>query len=282
MASKNDVSRKKFIATLGTAGVVAGLPTAAEAAASEVAAQHAPHAHPAAHPAPAKPLGNQPEAYVYFTAPEWKFVEAAVERLIPADNLGPGAREAGVAYFIDQQLGGQYGYAAKMYTQGPWPDALPTQGYQLPLTPREVYRLAIAATNDYCKKTYGKTFDKLKAAQQDEVLTALDSAKLQFDAVPAKVFFEMLYGNTIEGYFSDPMYGGNRDKVGWKLVGFPGAAAAYLGLVEKHNVPYKVTPMSIADMQQEETAMGDGPEETIMDRVAMHVHLGRKALGLEQ
>ena len=90
----------------------------------------------------------------------------------------------------------------------------------------------------------------------------------------------MLYANTVEGYFSDPMYGGNRDKVGWKLVGFPGVAAAYLGLIEKHNVPYKVTPISIAEMQAEETAMRHD-ESNLPDRVAMHVHFGRKALGLE-
>ena len=269
MAKNDRVSRTEFIAAIGTAGVVAGLPTSVEAAAKKVA------------PTKSKPLGTQPEAYVYFTAPEQKFMEAAVERLIPADDLGPGAREAGVAYFIDQQLNGQYGYAAKMYTQGPWPAALPTQGYQLPLTPREVYRLGIALTNTYCQKTYHKTFDKLDASHQDDVLTGLDTAKLQLDAVPAKAFFEMLYANTVEGYFSDPMYGGNRDKVGWKLVGFPGVAAAYLGLIEKHNVPYKVTPMSIAEMQAEEMAMRDHDESSLPDRVAMHVHFGRKALGLE-
>jgi gluconate 2-dehydrogenase gamma chain len=279
MASENDVSRKDFIGVLGMAGAATGLRPTTETSADEIATQPVHRAHPA-QAAPAKPLGTLPEAYAFFTAPESSFVEAAAERLIPGDDLGAGAREAGVAYFIDQQLNGQFGYAAKMYTQGPWPEALPTQGYQLPLPPRDVYRLGIAATNAYCQQTYGKTFDSLSASHQDAVLTLLDTAQLQFDAVPAKVFFEMLYANTVEGYFSDPMYGGNRDMVGWKLVGFPGVAAAYLGLIEKHNVPYKVTPMSIAEMQQEETAMG-GDMGSLDDRVAMHIHFGRKALGLE-
>ena len=242
------VSRKDFVALVGTAVAVETLPAATTAEAAT-----APH-----RPAPAKPLGSEPEAYTYLTEPESAFVEAAVERLIPADALGPGAREAGVAFYIDQQLSGQFGYAAKMYQQGPWQaDAPPDFGYQLPLTPRQVYRLGIAATNDYCRKTYGKTFDKLDAAHQDDVLTGLDGAKLTFDGVPAKAFFEMLYGNTVEGFFADPLYGGNRDKVGWKLVGFPGAAAAYYPFIEKHNVPYNVNPQSIADLQQaEQTAMG--------------------------
>ena len=265
MAKHSGVSRTAFLAAVGTAGAATALPAAA--------------AKPVK--APAKASGGRPEAFTFFTVPERAFVEGAVERLIPKDALGPGAREAGVAYFIDQQLDGQFGYAAKMYTQGPWPPGLPTQGYQLPLAPRDVYRLGIAATNAYCERTYHKSFDRLDAAHQDEVLTALDGAKLAFDEVPAKVFFEMLYENTLEGYFSDPMYGGNRDKVSWKLIGFPGASAAYLGLVEKHNVPYKVAPMSIADMQGEEAAMMPDGAKTIADRVAMHVMLGRKALGLE-
>src|ERR1700677_245186 len=190
------VSRKNFVAIVGTVVAAETIPatTATEAATSK-------------HPAPVPSLGNEP---------------------------GPGGREAGVAFYIDQQLSGQFGYAAKRYRHGPWqPDASPDFGYQLPLTPQQVYRLGIAATNAYCEKTYGKTFDKLSSAHQDDVLTALDGAKLSFDAVPVKTFFEMLYGNTVEGFFADPLYGGNRDKVGWKLIGFPGAAAAYYPFIEK-------------------------------------------------
>jgi gluconate 2-dehydrogenase gamma chain len=260
------VSRKDFVALVGTAVAVETLPAATPADAA--AAAH--------RPAPAKPLGSEPEAYTYLTEPESAFVEAAVERLIPTDELGPGGREAGVAFYIDQQLSGQFGYAAKMYQQGPWQsDASPDFGYQLPLTPRQVYRLGIAATNDYCRRTYGKTFDKLDGAHQDDVLTGLDGAKLTFDGIPAKAFFEMLYGNAVEGFFADPLYGGNRDKVGWKLVGFPGAAAAYYPFIEKHNVPYKVNPQSIADLQQaEQTAM------STMD-MDVHIALAKKALGVK-
>src|SRR5215469_10067091 len=155
----DNVSRKDFFAVVGTVAAAEVMPAQAEAAAT-------PMKMP-----PAKPLGSAPEAYAFFTAPEAAFIEAAVERLIPTNNLGPGAREAGVAYFIDQQLNGQFGYAAKMYMQGPWAQGLPTQGYQLPLTPREVYRLGIAETNTYSTKQFGKSFDQLtSAAHQDEIL----------------------------------------------------------------------------------------------------------------
>src|SRR5206468_547049 len=75
------------------------------------------------------------------------FVEAAVARLIPADELGPGAKEAGVACFIDRQLVGAWGTMAKMYRQGPWPEGTPQQGYQSPLTPQQVYRIGIGEVN---------------------------------------------------------------------------------------------------------------------------------------
>lgn len=233
------VSRKDFVALVGTV-----------AAAETLSAQSTTQAAPVHKAAPAPALGSEPEAYTFLTEPEAAFIEAAVERLIPADELGPGGREAGVAFYIDQQLSGQYGYAAKMYQHGPWQaEAPPEFGYQLPLTPQQVYRLGIAATNAYCTKTYSKTFDKLNGAHQDDVLTALDGAKLAFEAVPAKVFFEMLYGSTVEGFFADPLYGGNRDKAGWKLIGFPGAIAVHRDHVEKYRgKKYTADILGIADL----------------------------------
>jgi gluconate 2-dehydrogenase gamma chain len=234
----DSVSRRDFVAFAGAAAAAEMAPKPVEAA-------------PAA-PAPLKPLANEPEAYTYLTAPEAAFVEAAVERLIPADELGPGAREAGVAFFIEQQLNGQFGYASKTYMHGPWLPGTPMQGYQLPLTPREIYRLAIAETNAYCAKKYGKTFDKLAPATQDQVLQALDEGSVTFESVPAKLFFEMLFTNTQQGFFADPLYGGNRNKIGWKVIGHPGVPVAYNAFIGKHDVPYHVAePVGIADVERE-------------------------------
>jgi gluconate 2-dehydrogenase gamma chain len=196
------------------------------------------------------PLGTEPEAYLFFTIPEAAFIEAAVERLIPTDENGPGARPAGVAYFIDQQLVGTYGSGGKTYKSGPWGHATRSQGYQLRQSPAELYRQGIAAVNVYCRSTYQVTFDRLTAAQQDEALTGIDTGKITTPGFPAKTFFEMLLQNTVEGYFADPVYGGNRDKVGWKMIGFPGVAAAYGNVIQQYDKPYTVAPVSIADVQQ--------------------------------
>ena len=215
--------RRRFLKSIGALGA-AGVPVAAPAAEQ--------HVHPKA------------DKYMFFSAAEVAFVDAAVARLIPADELGPGAKEAGVTYFIDQQLFGGWGTMAKMYRQGPHPEGTPQQGYQSPLTPQEIYRTAIREINGLLPRP----FDKLAPSEQDEVLHRLEEGKLALEAVPARFFFNLLLDNTIEGFFSDPIYGGNRDKVGWRLVGFPGVAAVYTTLVDKHGVPYPAEPVSIADM----------------------------------
>src|SRR2546428_13548300 len=97
-------------------------------------------------------------------------------------------------------------------------------------------------------KTHGKLFDKLAAREQDELLRGLEEGKVALEAVPARFFFNLLLDNTLEGFFSDPIYGGNRDKLGWKLVGFPGVAAGDTTYVAKHGVPDKAQPGSYVAM----------------------------------
>ena len=224
--------RRWFLKSVTALGGAASLP--APASAAEPHAQHAVRA--------------PSQTYMYLTQPEVAFVEAAVARLIPADELGPGAKEAGVACFIDRQLVGAWGTMAKMYRQGPWPEGTPQQGYQSPLTPQQVYRIGIGEVNAHCTKQYGSSFSALTAAQQDEVLRGLDGGKIELEGVRSQFFFNMLLGNTLEGFFADPIYGGNRDKAGWKLVGFPGVAAVYTAHVDQHGVPYNAVPVSIQDI----------------------------------
>ena len=241
---EHSLGRRRFLKSV-TALSAAGVPAPGIAA-----DEHLQHSTQVAKGKSGARPATRMEAYSYLTEPEVAFVEAAVSRLIPADELGPGAKEAGVAYFIDQQLAGAWGAHARNYRQGPWPEGSPTQGYQSPLTPQEIYRAAIAETNRYCIAKYGKPFDALAAVQEEEVLTDLQSGKIVLELVPARLFFNVLWANTQEGFFADPMYGGNRDKIGWKLVGFPGVAAVYTEFVEKHNQPYRAVPVSIADVQQ--------------------------------
>ena len=236
--------RRRFLKSAAALG--AAIPAGAAAQTKPAPAPHAQHDKTHAQHMRAAATAARP--YMFLSQTEVAFLDAAVSHLIPKDELGPGAKEAGVTYFIDQQLFGGYGTMAKKYTQGPWPEGTPQQGYQSPLTPAAVYRAGIRDTNNHCRKAYGKTFDALARQQQDEVLKGLDGGKIELEQVRSQFFFNMLLNNTIEGFFADPVYGGNRDKAGWKLVGFPGVAAVYTTFIEKHNVPYKAQPVSIADI----------------------------------
>ncbi len=196
---------------------------------------------------------NAIEGHAYFllTQPEVRFLDAAVARLIPADALGPGAKEAGVTCFIDRQLVSTWGTHGRNYRMGPWQEGKPQQGFQSRLNPQEIYRAAIREIDIHCRKAYGRLFHALKAHEQDEVLRALEQGKIALESLPSKLFFDLLLRNTEEGFFSDPMYGGNRDKIGWKLIGFPGVAAAnYAEHLAQQNVPYQVEPVSILDVVQ--------------------------------
>jgi gluconate 2-dehydrogenase gamma chain len=188
-------------------------------------------------------------AYGYLTEPEVRFLDAALERLIPTDDLGPGAREAGVSCYIDSQLTSVWGTHGRNYRSGPWLDGTPEQGFQSRLVPQEIYRIGIREVNDHCRSRYDKPFEQLPAAQQDEVLKALEHGAIELPSLSSKLFFDLLWRNTEEGYFADPIYGGNRDKAGWKLLGFPGiASGAYHDHVDKAD-PYRAEPVSILDIK---------------------------------
>jgi gluconate 2-dehydrogenase gamma chain len=77
------------------------------------------------------------------------------------------------------------------------------------------------------------------------LLTQLQSGQVALTGVSAKHFFDFLLQNTKEGYFADPIHGGNKDMAAWKMIGFPGARASYLEWVDLHNVPYPMGPVSI-------------------------------------
>jgi len=188
-----------------------------------------------------------PTTYTFLTNAESAFVEAAVARLIPNDELGPGALEAGAAVFIDRQLAGSYGKAERWYMQGPWGEGLPTQGYQTRLTPAQLYRAAIREIDEaVAKKGRAPAFAKLAIDDQDFWLHELEGGKVKLPTVHASTFFELLHQNTLEGFFCDPIYGGNRDMAGWKLIGFPGARYDYSPYVKKHGERFPLPPTGIA------------------------------------
>ncbi|MBI0330060.1 gluconate 2-dehydrogenase subunit 3 family protein [Burkholderia plantarii] len=181
----------------------------------------------------------------FFDATEWAFVHAACDRLIPADAEGPGALEAGVPEFIDRQMDTPYAHGAHWYMQGPFQGGPPELGYQLKLVPRDLYRLGIAAVNRYSATAHGKPFAELDAATRDAVLGALEGGRVELGEVPAQVFFGQLLQNTREGYFCDPVHGGNRGMAAWKMIGFPGARADFMDFVNQDGKPYPYGPVSI-------------------------------------
>ena len=143
---------------------------------------------------------------------------------------------------------GAYGAGAKMYRSGPYQRGKPEQGYQLALTPRQYFEAGIAAANDWSRKTYGKEFDRLSAADRATALKAMEEGKAQFEHFSATGFFNRVLAIVMEGMFSDPMYGGNRNKVGWQMLGFPGLPATYADKVDAYyNKRYVAPPRSIAD-----------------------------------
>ena len=195
--------------------------------------------------APAEP---QPDAALTLNAPEMAFVIAAVDTLIPADELTPKGSECGVAAFIDRQLASAWGGGAKMYRSGPFLKGKPEHGYQLPLSPRDYFAAGIAAVNQWTRKTKGKDFDRLTENEGVEVLKTLDAGKADLGEFNGAAFFDAFLTLTMEGFFSDPIYGGNRDKVAWKMVGFPGLPALYADKIEPYRGKrYEPAPQSIAD-----------------------------------
>ncbi|WP_433512063.1 gluconate 2-dehydrogenase subunit 3 family protein [Nonomuraea sp. CA-143628] len=192
-----------------------------------------------------------------FTDAEAATVTAMAERVFPADEQGPGAREAGVTHYIDGRLAGGWGNGDRLYLRGPFhePDH-GGHGYQLPLTPREVYKLALSRIDTYCRANFkGKAFTELLAEQQDKVLAAMEKGEVDLGLASGEhgftsaAFFAMFLKNVTEGLFCDPVNGGNRDMIGWRWVGFPGDPMAYGDRYFEHigrwNKPYTVSPKGI-------------------------------------
>jgi gluconate 2-dehydrogenase gamma chain len=236
--ARETIPRRKFLFGAGVAGtaVAAGL-TQPDAAPAQSQPQP---------PAPA--AAPQAEPPLILNETEHAFVVAAVDTLIPADELSPSGSECGVATYIDRQLASAWGGGAKMYRAGPFFKGKPEQGYQLPLTPAEFFAAGIAAANAWSRKTYGRDFDRLDSDKRIEAMTAMQEGKAEFADVSSRAFFARLMALTMEGFFGDPIYGGNRNKASWRMLGYPGLPATYANLIDEYrDKRYVAEPQSIAD-----------------------------------
>jgi gluconate 2-dehydrogenase gamma chain len=236
----SDISRRTVIKTTSALGAVmlpAGLPVEfCSVEAAKVGEQHAA-VIPAATPrtGTAVPHRAPQTTYLFFNMEESAFIETAVSQLIPPDDQWPGALEAGVPNYMDKQLAGAWGAGERLYRGGPWQQGTPSQGYQLPFTPAELFHIALAAINKELAQV-GTPFAKMSADQQDAYLRSLEAGGKNLGGVPSEEFFEHLWEATLEGFFSDPVYGGNRDMVAWRMIGFPGAYASYYDLVDQYGI----------------------------------------------
>ena len=196
--SEHDASRREFLrrAAVG-AGTVAGAGIVPEALAQtrEQDKKSTPETN-----APPHSQSNGEGLGAFLNRDDAATVAAFTERLMPGAPGKPGARDAGVLNYIDLALAGAYADL------------------------QDFYRRGLAQLDQYSRETHREPFVHLSTGQQDAVITALEEGKATgFTWPTAQEFFNTLRTHTMEGMFADPLYGGNKDFAGWRLVGFPGA-----------------------------------------------------------
>lgn len=209
--------------------------------------QGLPTANAGANLAPAAEGKPDPYTPKFFNAKEWKFVVAAVDRLIPHDEHGPGAVELGVPEFLDRHMQTPYAAGNIWYMQGPFLDAAPEFGYQGKLALKDIIKVGINAVDEHCVNAFsGKAFADLDTAMKDTVLKDLESGKIKLKDISSKLFFADFLSEVRAGYFADPSHGGNKNMGAWKMIGYPGMRADYLEWVKVRDKPYPLGPVDLA------------------------------------
>jgi gluconate 2-dehydrogenase gamma chain len=187
----------------------------------------------------------------FFNGDEGRAMEALVDCIIPPDSETPGGTGAGCAVFIDRQLAGPYGRQEGLYVRPPFQAGAKSQGHQSEKGPAQSYREGLAALDRACKAQHGgKAFAELSDSDRIAVLKALEKDELKLDGVDGKAFFAQMVKDVQMGFFADPIYGGNRDMVAWKMIGYPGARYNYLDWVNRHNERFPLPPVGMTGSAQ--------------------------------
>ncbi|MEI4768697.1 gluconate 2-dehydrogenase subunit 3 family protein [Psychrobacillus sp. FJAT-51614] len=242
---KKNITRRDFLKTTGVAtgaliggGIIGGLVgfnmDKTDQGVSNVGKEN--HAMPT-------PRGMQ----FFQNTRDFEVLSNATERIFPKDDLGPGAIELGVPYFIDHQLAGQYGSNSREYMHGPFAVGAATQGYQSRLTRGAIFRQGITLLEAEANKRFDTGFSSLEGEQMDEILTAFQNDEIPMAGTTSAFFFRLLRSATLEGAYSDPMYGGNNNMDAWRMKEFPGHQMAYINLIEDEKFQ-KIEPMSLGEM----------------------------------
>ncbi|MGY3239764.1 MULTISPECIES: gluconate 2-dehydrogenase subunit 3 family protein [unclassified Bradyrhizobium] len=230
--------RRGFIASGGVLALVPGGAAAAPATDASTKASL-----PVASDATVEPL-------YALTPSEAEFLAAVVDALIPADDLSPSGSECGVVTFIDRQLAGAYGAGARLYQEGPFQPSSgqPQFGSQSPLAPLAFIRLGIAELDAWTAAQRGARVSQLSPPMLEALLRDVEGGKVALARIDARAFFAALLQLSMEGFFADPIYGGNRGKASWRMIGYPGLPATYAKAIKEHRGRrYEAEPRSIAD-----------------------------------
>jgi gluconate 2-dehydrogenase gamma chain len=205
---------------------------------------------------PWKPNAGSPPSRIklgpweFFTDEEGRTMEALADCIIPADSETPGGKDSGCAVFVDRQLAGPYGRQEGLYLRPPFQAGARNQGHQSEKGPAQQYREGLAALNQAGTAKFGKSFADLSDNDKEAVLKGLESGDLTLQGIDGKSFFEQVVKDVQMGFFADPIYGGNRDMVGWKMIGYPGARYNYLDWVGRHNERFPLPPVSMTGSAQ--------------------------------
>ena len=237
------IARRDMLKRIATvAGAAPLAPALIATSTSTAAVAQTPAAAPASAPA---------SGYQSLGPDEAGFVEAMVNVMCPADHLTPSGVDCGLATYIDRQLAGGFGQGERLYMRGPWKKGKPQLGYQLPLTPELFFKAGIAAANAACKARFSKNFFALPAADADAFLKDIATGKVSDPRVPLGLWFnDLVYPLFAQACFADPIYGGNQDKVFWRMIGYPGLPATHQhDMVDYRGKPFPGAkdPKSIAD-----------------------------------
>lgn len=193
------------------------------------------------------------EARIFFDRwDDFVVLRAAVERIYPEDDNGPGAIQLGVPYFIDRQLAGAWGLNAKEYMLAPFTfDAKKDNSgsrYETGLNRGQIFIQGIRKIDELSEEKFDTNFSNADGEQQDEILQLFDNGEVTMDGVSSKTFFNFLRKMTLEGVYSDPLYGGNKNMEGWKMVDYPGPRPGFIDIIEDEEF-VKMDPFSLTDYQ---------------------------------
>ena len=191
------------------------------------------------------PVPVDPTQRMFLTDKEMAQITAIFDRLIPADEISAGASEAGCVVFLDHQLAGPYGKGSWRYLVGPEQKGSEAQGDQSLMGPADLYRKGLAELDAYAQQHLSATVEALPADHLDDLLEKMEGGQIKLASVGSDVLFRQMLANVQEGYFADPVYGGNKDMAGWKMIGFPGSRYDYRDYVKMRGQKLNIIPVSI-------------------------------------